>query len=812
MKFTLSWLKDHLETEASADEISTRLCAIGLEVESIKDPADRLGAFTIARVLEAKPHPNADRLQVLQVQTAPGKPPMEVVCGAPNARAGMLGVFAPIGTYVPGLGVTLVEKPVRGVTSNGMMCSAAELELSDDGEGIIDVDEAMAGRVGETYISALGLDDIVFDVGLTPNRPDCTGVRGIARDLAAAGIGTLKPAKSPKSVEGKDDAPLDIRLEFDEATARACPVFAGRVVTGVTNGPSPEWMQNRLTAIGLRPINALVDVTNYISFDLGRPLHVYDLDKLTGDVRARMGKAGESFVGLDEKTYEVDETMCVIADDSGPLGLGGIMGGEASGCTKTTTNVLIESAWFDPVRTAITGRKTQITSDARYRFERGVDPASVLPGLDLATEMIIAACGGKPGKSRVAGAVPDHSRTLAFDPAHVKKLAGLDASARQVKTILTALGFKVDGKGSALEVGVPTWRPDIDGPADLVEEVVRILGIDAMPSTPLPRARGVAAAQLTPTQRRARRARRTLAGRGLTEAITWSFITQNEAVLFGGGGDDLQVANPISSEMSVMRPGLLPGLLAAVQRNRNRGSGPVALFELGQAYRGSGEADQYLSASGVRAGIALLAGHGRDWRNSGADAANVHDVKADAVAVLASLGVDAAKAQITRDAPEWYHPGRSGTLRLGPKRVLAHFGEFNPRTLKALDVDAPAAGFEVFIDQLPPEKKKKSSAKPPYVGSDLMPVRRDFAFVVDCEVDAGAIIKAAGAAEKNLISAVDVFDVFEGGKLAEQGKKSVGVEVTLQPTDATLTDKDIDEVATRIVASVKTATGAEVRS
>ncbi len=810
MKFTLSWLKDHLETQASLEDIATKLSAIGLEVEAIEDPGAALSAFRIARVLEAKPHPDADRLQVLQVEIEAGKPPVEVVCGAPNARAGMLGVFAPIGTYVPGLDVTLVKKPVRGVVSNGMMCSASELELSEEAEGIIEVDDAHAGKVGVAYVAAMGLDDVVIDVGLTPNRPDCTGVRGIARDLAAAGLGKLKPEPELGAVEGKSAPGLDIKLEFPTGSEDACPVFAGRVVSGVTNGPSPQWMQNRLKAIGLRPINALVDVTNYISYDRGRPLHVYDVAKLKGDVRARLGKAGESFEGLDGKTYETEDAMCVIADESGPLGFGGIMGGEASGCTETTTDVLIESAWFDPVRTAKTGRKTGIVSDARYRFERGVDPASVLPGLDLATDMIVKICGGTPSKSIVAGKVPKPTKVISFDPGLVHRLAGLATPAEDAKRILSNLGFEISGSGAKLKVSVPSWRPDIEGAADLVEEVVRIVGIDAMASTPLPRDRGVASAQLTSGQRRARRVRRALAGRGFVEAITWSFVAPEHAKLFGGGQADLEIANPISSEMSVMRPGLLPGLVAAVQRNRNRGIDDLALFELGQAYRGAGEDDQYLSACGVRAGAAVLGGSGRHWNHAGGKA-DVFDVKADVVAALATLGVDAAKAQVTRDAPEWYHPGRSGTLRLGPKMVLAHFGELHPRTLKALDVDGSLTAFEIFLDALPREKKKSGKTRPPMAVADLMPVTRDFAFVVDKDVEAADLLKAASGVEKKLISAVNIFDVFDGAPLGERGKKSLGLEITLQPTDATLTDKEIDAVAEKVIAAVTKATGGEIR-
>ncbi len=604
MKITLSWLEDHLETSASLAELTEKLSSMGLDVEGIDDPAAKLKAFTIARVIEAKRHPNADKLQVCKVDTGSGL--VEVVCGAPNAKTGMIGVFAPTGSYIPGTKITLEARPVRGVVSQGMLVSEWELELSDDHEGIIELDPTLASKVGQRYADAVGLADPVIDVKLTPNRPDCTGVRGIARDLAAAGMGKLKPEKKIAAVEGDYDCPIDIQLEFPKEAASACPCFAGRYIRGVSNGASPAWMQQRLKAVGLRPINALVDVTNYISLDRGRPLHVYDADKLTGAIRARLGRKGEKFAGLDGKEHEADETMCVIADDRAVLGFGGILGGEATGCTHETKNVLIECAYFDPLRTAATGRKTGIVSDARYRFERGVDPAFILPGLDLATAMMMEVAGGEPSKRRIAGAPPETRTVVDFSPSLIEKLAGIKLEEQQIRATLQALGFAIEGKGTALKVTAPSWRPDVHGPADLVEEVVRIVGLDKVPAVPMPRSAGVARAVLTETQRRVRRARRVLAGRGLTEAITWSFIQRSTAKAFGGGQDALELANPISTEMSSMRPSLLPGLLAAVQRNRNRGFADLALFEVGQAYRGDAPEDQYIAASGVRAGATSL--------------------------------------------------------------------------------------------------------------------------------------------------------------------------------------------------------------
>ncbi len=743
------------------------------------------------------------------VEVERGKPPLEVVCGAPNARTGLVGVFAPLGTYIPGSKITLEKKPVRGVVSNGMMCSAAELELSDDSAGHHRARAEMEAHIGESYVDAAGLNDPVFEVKLTPNRPDCTGVRGIARDLAAAGLGTLKPEKAISGVEGGFPSPVDVKLEFPKEARDACPVFAARSIKDVENGPSPAWLQSRLKAVGLRPINALVDVTNYISQDRGRPLHVYDADKISGAVRARLGKAGEKFMGLDGREHAVDETMCVIADDNGPLGLGGVIGGEASGSTDATKNVLIECAWFDPLRTAATGRKTGLVTDARYRFERGVDPESVLPGLDLATQMILKLCGGKPSKAKVAGKAPDTRREIEFDMGRVEKLAGLKIDDSEIRAILESLGCEISGRGSKVEVTTPSWRPDLHGAADLVEEVVRIAGIDRVPPTPLPRMSGVARPVLTERQKRARRARRALAARGFVEAVTWSFIARDQAQLFGGGADALELANPISTEMSSMRPGLLPGLLAGVARNRNRGAADMALFELGQAYRGEAPGDQYLGVAGVRAGTAHLTGSGRHWDGAAPDV-DLFDAKEDVTALLGALGFDAAKAQITRDAPDWYHPGRSGTLRLGPKVILAHFGEIHPETLKMFDAAAPLVGFEVFLEALPPEKKK-GRAKSTFAQADLLPVRRDFAFVVGKGVAAGDVIRAASAADKALIAGVTVFDVFEGGNLGAEGKKSLAIEVTLQPSQ-TMTDQEIEAVSQKIIAEVKKATGGEIRS
>ena len=807
MKFTLSWLKDHLQTDATLDEIAAKLTLIGLEVEGIEDPAAKLQDFVVARVLEAAPHPNADKLQVLTVDAGSG--PMQVVCGAPNARKGLIGVFAAPGVHVPGLKVTLGKATIRGVDSAGMMCSERELELSTEHSGIIELPEDMKDKVGQRFVDVMGLHDPVIDVAITPNRPDCLGVRGIARDLAAAGLGTLKTASEGYTGKGDFECPIPIKLQFPKGAENACPVFAGRVIRGAVNKPSPDWMQRRLRAIGLRPINAAVDVTNYISIGLARPLHVYDADKLQAPIMARLGKDGESFVALDGKTYEVDGTMCVIADKARVLGLGGVMGGETTGATEATTTIFIESAYFDPQRTAATGRKTGINSDARYRFERGIDPKSEMLGLNLATQMILEFCGGEPSAAIVAGREPDGRPAIRFDPARVEKLSGAKFTQTETVSTLKKLGFKVEGKAPALSVTAPSWRPDIHGAADLVEEVVRLSGADRIPSTPLPREAGVGKAVLTQAQKRVLGARRTLAARGLVEAVTWSFVAEAQARLFGGGAAAIRLANPISSEMTDMRPSLLPGLLSAARANANRGFEDAALFEVGQVFRGENPEDQSNVAGGVRTGSARMTGGGRHW-DGAAKAADVFDAKADALAVLAGLGLDPAKLQAAPNAPAWYHPGRSGTLQLGPKTVLAHFGELHPETLKALDIKGAAAVFEVFLDQIP-ASRRKGTAKGALAVSDFQPVRRDFAFIVDNAVAAAAVMRAAEGAEKALISRINVFDVFQGQGVPA-GKKSLALEITLTPAGRTLTEAEIEAVSAKIVAQVKKATGAELRS
>ena len=804
MKFTVSWLKNHLETEATLDQIVDKLTMIGLEVEEVVDAAKSLSAFKIAYVVSAEQHPDADRLRVCIVDTGTEK--VQVVCGAPNARTGMKGVFAPSGTVVPGTGLLLKPTKIRGVESNGMLVSEREMGMSDEHDGIIDMPEDAV--IGTPFAEIIGLDDPMIEIAITPNRPDCLGVRGIARDLAAGGLGTLKP-DATKALDGKFDSPIGIDLKFDAETADACSGFAGCYVRNVKNGPSPEWMQRQLKAIGLRPINALVDITNYVTYDRGRPLHVFDADKVSGNIHARMGKTGENLAALDGKEYKVDESVCVIADDKGVLGLGGIMGGEASGCTEETVNVFIESAFFDPIRTATTGRRLGIESDARYRFERGIDPAFMEPGIDLAVELVMQLCDGEPSNKIVTGKAPLLNNVISFDPGEVKRLAGIDVDVDNLTTILSDLGFAVENAGSSLNVSVPTWRPDVHGSADLVEEVVRIVGVDNIPPVALPKTHGLTQPMLTVSQKRVRAAKRSLASRGMVESVTWSFITRQNAELFGGGADELELANPISTEMSSMRPSLLPGLISACARNVDRGFQDLALFEVGQTYHGTKAEDQYMMASGVRVGTAKPGAQGRDWRHAATNV-DVYDAKADALDALSSMGAPVASLQIFEGAPEWYHPGRSGTLRLGPKVILAEFGELHPGLLDDMGLERGAVAFEVYVDRLPSPKKRKSISKPPLDISDLQPVRRDFAFVVDAQVNAMDIVRAAKGADKALVDGVIVFDVFEGAAIGE-GRKSIAIEVTLQPRDKTLTDAEIDAVCAQVVDKVIKATGGELR-
>jgi len=806
MKFTLSWLKDHLETTASLDEIVDALTRVGLEVEGVEDPAKMLAPYVTAYVISAEQHPNADRLRVCMVDAGSGTP-IQVVCGAPNARTGMMSVFSPPGTFIPGKNITITTGMVRGVESAGMLCSGFELGLSEDHDGIIDL--PADAPIGARFVDYAHLNDPVIDIAVTPNRSDALGIYGVARDLAAAGLGTLKTA-AVATVKGETPCPVSIKLDFADHEKHLAPVFGLRLVRGVKNGPSPDWLVRRLKAIGLRPINALVDITNYLTFDRGRPLHVFDAKKIKGNLVVRRAREGDEVVALDGKTYRPDEDVVVISDDHGVESIAGIMGGEVSGCDEHTTEVLIESALWNPLNIAQSGRKLGINSDARYRFERGVDPAFCLPGLELATKLVLTLCGGEPSQVVVAGDVPVEDRVITFQWSEVKRLTGLDLSVPEMKVILTDLGFRVSGTEASVKVAVPSWRPDVEDKADLVEEIMRIAGLERVLPVPFPREPAtVAKPVLTLIQKRTRLAKRALASRGLIEAVTWSFISHPEASHFGGGSPALSLANPIASDLSDMRPSLLPGLLKAIGRNVDRGLTDIAIFEVGQIFRGDRPQDQSIAATAVRRGLGGPLGSGRFWRDGGA--IDAFDSKADAMALLEALGVSVAGLQVQRGAPSWFHPGRSGVLQFGPKAIVGAFGEIHPRVLEALDVKGPVVACEINLDALPPPKQRPTRMKPKLILSEFQPVSRDFAFIVDDAVPAGEIVKVTQAVDRALISDITVFDVYRGTGVPE-GKTSIAIAVTLQPMEKTLTDSEIDAVSARIVADVAAKTGAVLRS
>jgi len=799
MKFTLSWLKDHLETEASLDDILYALTDIGLEVEEVINPADTLSDFTLGYVKSAEKHPDADRLRVCQVETDAGM--QQIICGAPNAREGITVVVCKPGMYIPGLDITIKVGKIRGVESHGMMASEKELELSEEHDGII---ELPSGEVGQKFTDWLAANDPskidpVIDIAITPNRPDALGIRGIARDLAARGLGTLKPAKTAQ-VDGTFDCPINVTID-DDTRSDGCEVFMGRLIKGVKNGPSPAWLQQRLKAIGLRPISALVDVTNFFTYDVNRPLHVFDADKVSGDLRVHRTKGGETLMGLDDKEYSFEAGMVVISDDNGPESIAGVMGGLKTGCTESTVNVFLEAAVWDTIRTAKTGRALKINSDARYRNERGIDPAFNAGALELATQMILDLCGGDASNVVTAGEVPDVSRAYQLDTDRVQSLVGMEIAPETQRKTLTDLGFVLDENDMA---SVPSWRPDVQGSADLVEEVARIASLTKLEGKPMGRAQvGVPRAILTPMQQRENMARRTIAALGYNECVTYSFIDQASAELFGGGSEATMLDNPISSEMSHMRPDLLPGLLQAAARNQARGFMDMALFEIGPAFHGGEPNEQHLLATGILIGQTSPKDVHGDRRS-----VDLYDAKADAEAVLSAIGAP-ARVQILREAADCWHPGRSGVICLGPKKVMAVFGEIHPKILTAMDVKGPAVGFTVFVEE-PPFPRNKSATRPALTLRDLQAVERDFAFVVDAHVEALTLVNAATGADKTLIESVRVFDEFIGGSLGE-GKKSLAIAVRLQPIDKTLTEEDIAAVSNKIIAKVASATGGVLR-
>ena len=797
MKFTLSWLKDHLDTDASVEEITDALTDLGLEVEEVINPADKLKDFKLGYVTHAEKHPDADKLRVCKVDTDEGE--LQIICGAPNAREGITVVVCKPGMYIPGLDITIGVGKIRGVESFGMMASERELELSEEHDGII---ELPTGNVGDSFVDWLAENDPakvdpVIEIAITPNRPDALGVYGIARDLAARGLGTLK-TRAFEAIPGDFDSPIKVTIDAD--TLDGCPLFAGRVIKGVKNGPSPQWLQDRLKAIGLRPISALVDITNFFTFDQNRPLHVFDAAKVSGDLRVHRAQGGETLKALDEKEYIFGAGQMVISDANGPESIGGIMGGEETGCTEETVDVFLESAFWDHVQIAMAGRALKINSDARYRFERGVDPEYTIEGLHRATQMILDLCGGEPSEVVIAGDVPDHSRAYKLDADRVQSLVGMEIPESDQRQTLTRLGFRLEGNMAH----VPSWRPDVQGEADLVEEVARIASLTKLKGKPLPRLTdGIPKPVMTPQQRRQQMARRTCASLGYNEVVSYSFIDKASAALFGGGEDATMLANPISSEMSHMRPDLLAGLLQAAARNQARGYMDLALFEAGPAFTGGEPGEQVTQIAGL-----LVGRTGPKDVHSASRAVDLYDAKADVEAVLAAIGAP-AKVQILREGAAWWHPGRHGRICLGPKKTLGVFGELHPKVLKQMGIKGAAVAFTIFPDEVP-LPRKSGATRPALAISDLQAVERDFAFVVDADVEALALVNAAAGADKALIEDVRVFDEFIGGSLGE-GKKSLAITVRLQPSDKTLKEKDIEAVSEKIIAKVAKATGGTLR-
>ncbi len=788
MKFSLSWLKEYLETDADIKRISETLTAIGLEVEEITDKSAELGAFIVAEILEAKKHPNADKLQICKVNT--GSEILQIVCGAANARKGIKVVLAPVGSIIPANGMKIKDSKIRDIESCGMLCSGAELSVDEDSEGILEL--PTNSIVGDKFASIYGLDDPIIEIAITPNRGDCLGVYGVARDLSAAGLGTLKTLATEK-ISGDFKSPISVTIENTKKT----PLFIGRYIKNVKNGESPLWLQNRLKSIGLSPISTLVDITNFITFNFGRPSHVYDAKKIKGNIVVRDAVRGDKIAALNDKEYELEAGMTVIADDRGAVALGGIIGGEPTGCAEDTTDIFLEIALFDSISIAETGRKLQIDSDARYRFERNVDPAFAEEGMEVLTKMIIELCGGEASEIVTAGAIPNLNKNINFDRSAVKRIIGIDPTDEEIDEILISLGFTINGKN----MGIPSWRSDVTIEHDIVEEIVRIYGFDKIPEISLPKISNFKPA-LSPSQKKISSARRLLASRGMKEAVTFSFMSSKNADLFNQG-KNIQLANPISSDLDSMRPSILPNLLESLQRNSSRGFSDLSLFEIGAIFDSNLPMKQQLTATGIRAGSVTARNHYGDLRDF-----DIFDVKADFLEVI-SLYISGGKPLVTADTPDYYHPGKSGAVMLG-KNVLGYFGEIHPSILKKFDIKNNVVGFEIFLGNLPQPKAKKKYARAKMELSNFQSVERDFAFIVDENILAGDILSAVRKSDKKLISDVSLFDVY-AGKNMEEGKKSVAISIKLQPKDRTLTDDEIESVSNKVIESVNKAVGGIIR-
>lgn len=799
MKFTLNWLNDFLESDASLRTIIDTLTAIGLEVEDVVDQSETLADFTVAQITDAKPHPDADKLKLCQVDDGSGTL-RQIVCGAHNARAGIKAVLAKEGVTIPTNGMVIKKAKIRGVESNGMLCSMRELGLGEDHDGIIELPEH--AQIGAPAAAALDADDPVIEIAITPNRGDCLGVYGIARDLAAAGVGTLKPLIVPDTKQS-GASPVSMTIETN-----ACSYFTGCTIENVKNVQSPDWLQRRLVAIGLRPISALVDITNYIMMSYGRPLHVYDADTLQGNIAVREAKSDETLAALDDKEYKLTGGMVAITDESGVIGLGGIIGGASTGCTQNTTRVFLESALFDPIITAQTGRKLELLTDARYRFERGVDPEFVDDGAKLALAMIVELCGGQASECVSAGTPNTTTKTVSFDPTLVKRLGGVDVSTQQCTTYLQKIGCTVGKKEALLHVTLPSWRPDLSMSADLVEEILRLNGYHHIPQTALP-IPATRPALRTATQRQTPAARRVLAARGLLETRNWNFCSPEDAALFNESADIVEIVNPISSDLSVMRPSLLPHLLRVSMNNQNRSQLDLAIFEVGLQFSGIGEHHQHRVACGLRTHEQVQMAYPGELYQRQMRPVDAFDAKADAFALLAALGVKTEQLKITHEVPGWYHPGRSGAITFGGKKIIGYFGELHPKHITSFELTGRVSLFEIMLDQLPPAKEK-TSARAALIRYDLQPVERDFAFVVDDHIGADELIRAVKSADKSLITGACLFDVYKGKGL-EENQKSMAIRAQLQPIDQTLTEADITTVSEAIIASVANKVGGALR-
>ena len=795
MKFSYSWLTEHLKTNAHFEEIEKKLTSIGLEVEDIQDTGKAYQDFIVGQVLEEKKHPNADKLKLCKVDI--GKEKVDVVCGAPNVEKGMKVVYAPVGSTIPVNQMKIKAAKIRGVESYGMMCSEYELGISNEHDGIIRLEEKET--IGRSFSEIYGLNDIVIEIGITPNRQDCLGVKGIARDLASAGMGELLERKISRE-KGSFKSPIKIEIQDN----KICSAFAGRYFRNVKNTESPEWLKNKLKSIGLRPISALVDITNFVMYDENRPLHVYDADKINGKIIVRAANDGESFQALDEKDYHLKNGMCVIADEKKVLGLGGIMGGESTGCSTETKNVLLESALFDEINTAKTGRNLSILSDARYRFERGIDPNSTLKGIDLATQLILEICGGECSEVELAGNIKENKNEVSTSSSYISRRLGFEVSDKELISILSSLGIETSQTGDVIKCLIPSWRQDIHGEADISEEVIRIKGYENIPTSNIRLKSKINKNILNYAQKKLMKARHFIASIEYDELVTFSFTDSKNCEVFGDI-NKLKIVNPISEELDILRPNLLPNLLQAIKKNKNRNFDSFSIFEIGSQYRSTSPEDQLNVACGIKSGIKTE----KSWKNMQTEF-DIYDVKQDLTSLIDYLMPGNKKISVSNDCPSWYHPGRSGSIKINNSVIAGYFGELHPSVANQFKIKNKTNIFELYLDELP-NTEKKTTNKPVLNLSDFQIVTRDFAFVIDKKVKSEEVVTSAFKVDKELIRNVEIFDLFEDDSLGKD-KKSIAIKVTLQSNEKTLAENDISEISSKIIESVEKSTSGTVRS